>query len=158
MSAVDGIGNLIGQGLAQAFGKATSAAGKFFQGLLAQLAAAIAKALILKAILSIFGTGPTPSFSELLTGGFQSPGPDFFARYEGGRFANLFMQGVNRQMAPVAAGAATGMAPGEVSERGFQFEPIVEINEANEMTYVRIYDEHYEPRRKELADQETEED
>lgn len=158
MSAVDGLGNLAGQGLAQAFGKATSAAGKFFQSLLAQLTAAIVKALILKTILSIFGSGPVPSFGSLLSGGFQSPGPDFFARYEGGRFADLFMQGVQRRLAPIAAGDALQSAPGTISEQGFNFEPVVEINEANEMTYVRIYDRHYEPRRKELADQGTEAD
>jgi TP901 family phage tail tape measure protein len=159
-TAINSFSNIVGNQLAKAFGQATSTAGKFFQSLLAQFAAAIAKALVLQGILSIFfhGVMPTQGFGALLFKGFQSPEPDFFARYEGGRFANLFMQGINRELGASTGGGAPMAMRENIREQGLAFEPVIEINEASEMTYVRIYDKHYEPRRKQLEGQRTEAD
>jgi len=160
MSAVDSLGNSIGQGLAQMFGKATSAIGKFFQNLLAQLTGAIAKALMLKLVLAAIGGGGVPSFANLLTGGMhhQMAGPDFWARFEGGRILDLFAQGMRREMPRIATETTGGLQAEVLADRPWVIEPKIIVEEATPMTKVRVYDEWFEERAEELSTLTTEAD
>jgi hypothetical protein len=155
MQGVQGLGNLVGTGLRNAFGKASNAVEAFIQDLLIGLAQAIAQALILKAIMAAFGGGA----GGFLGGLFQQPGPDFLARFEGGRFAQLFMQGIRREI-PVGATAAfaTATAGTEIATRPYEIKPVVKVEEATPMTKITVYDDWFADRVDELAELETEAD
>jgi TP901 family phage tail tape measure protein len=160
--AAANLGNIVGNTIVKAFDKAGNAVVSFFGRLLADLASAIARALVLATILSAFGLAGGQTFGQLfkgaLTGHFQDVRPDWWARGEGGRILDLFAQGMQRevpQMSGVtgAEGEADGLGEGGA---GARFKIVVE--NPSPMTKVRVYDEWFEERARELSEMTTEAD
>jgi TP901 family phage tail tape measure protein len=162
-NAVNSLSSEVSKGLVKAFDKADNAVISFFGRLLADLAAAIVRALLLKAILDAVGMPggkAVPSFGQLLAGGlnFQQAGPDFWARFEGGRILDLFSQGIERNARSSPALAAGDLGSEGLTERPWKIEPKVVVEEATPMTKVRVYDEWFADRADELAGLTTESD
>lgn len=124
-------------------GKGAAGLKSLFKNLLADLARAIAQAVILNKLVGSLGGGGILGF---VGGLFQDPKADLFARFEGTRFADLFFQGVNRQI----GGAQTRIDTALNENRDVQDQqgrPVnVQVHEAMPETWVEVTDRHIEPR------------
>lgn len=131
--------------------------GQFFKQFMIQIATMIARALILAAILSFLpgGGGFGLQLGKFFGKGkpFDEPSNDQILRGEGGRMADLLLQGMGSRMDRTGGGAETRVASSEVERSSFA--PVVEVHEATEMTWVRVTDRHIEPRIRERLDRQT---
>lgn len=128
--------------LASGIDNAGERAEQFFKNLIKQIGFAIARALILQTIISSIG-GP---FGRVLGGLFQDPFADMLARFEGSRFADLFFQGVTRELTNSRDKLDLALADNRdvVAQRG---NPVnIVVTEATPETAVEFTDRLIEPR------------
>jgi exonuclease VII small subunit len=139
--------------LASGFQNAGENAKRFFQQLISDVTRAIAKALILQAIIGAVGGGSR--IGRILGGLFQDPTADQQARFEGQRFVDLFFQGVTREMGNARDRIDASLTENRqlVENRGRATSVIV--TEASPETTVEFTDRKVEPRVRARARQRT---
>lgn len=152
--AIDGVATLavnFGSDLVTNFNEAGKNAAKFFRQLIGDLIRAIAKALILEAIISAFGGGG--GFVGRALKLFQDPRADQLARFEGSRFSDLFFQGMFREFNTSQERLESALTQNRDINRNNSQSMTAIVNEATPETTVEFTDRHVEPRVRQRANQ-----
>ncbi len=154
-SAIDGLATLavnFGSDLVTNFENAGKNAAKFFRQLIGDLTRAIAKALILEAVISSFGGGGG-FVGRALGKLFQDPQADQLARFEGSRFSDLFFQGMFREFNTSQERLESALTQNRDIVRDNSKSMTAIVNEATPETTVQFTDRHVEPRVRQRANQ-----
>lgn len=144
-AALDTLAGGFGQALANVFSAANKKAFvDFFKSLRDQIIAAIAKALILRAILSFLpGGGIFGGLGKILSGKpLETPGVDSFAQSEGARFGQLFARGLRSTFGQTAfAGISANPGTAQVV-----IEPQIVVQNAGPLARVEWFEKGQEQR------------
>jgi hypothetical protein len=147
--AIQGFAGGLGDALVASATGAKTAFSDFFKGMLRQIAVAIARALILRAILSFSGIGnivakvqgflnPTAGAAPL-----ETPSFDAFAKSEGTRFGMLFATGLRGSLASTALQGIAAAGPGTAQ---VTVEPRIVVSNAGPMARVEWFERGQEQR------------